>query len=53
MEELAPIIIEMPDMSDKSLDVAIDHARLMGRVLFDYLGKIYELRLENLESEPL
>lgn len=49
MSEL-PIIVEAPDMSDYTLDVIAEHARLMGRCIFHYLGVQYEVTAEMLEA---
>lgn len=46
----APIIIEMPDMSDKSLDTVIDHVRLFGKATMEYLGRIIDVTVEMLDD---
>lgn len=50
-EEIAQIIVEAPDMSDRTLDAIIDHARLMGAVLFEYLGQTYQITIEMLDTD--
>lgn len=47
---MSEIIVEAPDMSDYTLDVIIDHAYLMGRAVFYYLGKEYEVTVDMLEA---